>query len=124
MKSERRHELQHNDLADWIFKTYERITPYRNTNLGVGLLVVVLLMAWWFWHNHRMAQAGEAWNSLGVPVYEPQFRGDQTIGRMSGTAQTHAGTSAAEWAEVFAGDAALMNGTNKILTDKKAASIS
>ena len=120
MKRERRHELQHNDLAEWILKTYERITPYKNTILGVGLLVVVLLIAWSFWHNHRTAQAAEAWNSLGVPVYEPQFADANTMGRMECAAQTHAGTSAAEWAEVFAGDAALMNGTNKILTDKKA----
>ena len=83
MKSERRHELQHNDLAEWILKTYERILPYRNTILGVGLLVVVLLVGMSFWHSQDVAQAGEAWNSLGypvgIPVFTPDFAREQTI---------------------------------------------
>ena len=119
MKSERRHELQHNDLAEWILKAYERIVPYKNTILGGGLLVIVLLIAVSLWHSHSVAQAGEAWNSLGVPVFQPDFADEQTIGIMEHTAQTYPGTPAAQWAEVFAGDTALMVGTNKILTDKK-----
>ena len=34
MKRERRHELQHNDLAEWILKGYERIVPYKNAILA------------------------------------------------------------------------------------------
>ena len=30
MKSERRHELQHNVLADWLAKSAETIKPYQN----------------------------------------------------------------------------------------------
>ena len=119
MKSERRHELQHNDLAEWILKAYERIVPYQNTILGVGLLVVVLVIGMSFWHSHSVAQAGEAWNSLGIPVFQPVFADPTTIERMQNAAQTNPGTPAAEWAEVFAGDTALMIGTNRILTDKK-----
>ncbi len=80
MKRERRHELQHNDLAEWILKNYERIVPYRNAILGVGLLVVVLVIGISFWHSHSAAQAGEAWNSLGIPVFQPVFRDPTTIG--------------------------------------------
>ena len=71
------------------------------------------------WHSHSVAQAGEAWNSLGIPVFQPVFADEQTIGSWKSTVQTYPGTPAAEWAEVFAGDTALMIGTNKILTDKK-----
>ena len=52
-------------------------------------------------------------------MFQPSFADEQTIGIMQHAAQTYAGTPAAEWAEVFAGDTALMVGTNKILTDKK-----
>ena len=38
MKSERRHELQHNDLAEWIFKGYEQTCPTGPIILAVGLL--------------------------------------------------------------------------------------
>ena len=120
MKRERRHELQHNDLAEWIIKSYERIVPYKNAIIGAGLLAVVLVIAMSVWHSHSVAQAGEAWNSLGVPVFFPIFANEQTVDMMQHAAQTNAGTPAAEWAEVFAGDSALMVGTNKILTDKKA----
>ena len=85
--------------------------------------MVVLLIAMSFWHSHSVAQAGEAWNSLGVPVFRPHFWTEQTIDYMQQDAQTNPGTSAAQWAEVFAADSALMIGTNKILTDKRSASI-
>ena len=95
--------------------------PYRNTILGVGLLVVVLVVVLVLWHSHSAAQAGEAWNSLGVPVFQPQFADDtgRTIGEMQKAIQSHPGTPAAEWAEVFTDENELTVGTNKILTDKK-----
>ncbi len=119
MKRERRHELQHNDLAEWIVKGYERIVPYRNAILGAGLLLIVLVIALMVWHSHSVAQAGEAWNSLGIPVFLPVYADERTIGHMQQIAQTDSGLAAGEWAAVFAGDSALMVGTNKILTDKK-----
>ena len=119
MKRERRHELQHNDLAEWIINAYERIAPYRNIILGVSLLVLVLVIAVSVWHNHSVAQAGEAWNSLGIPVFQPRFPDEQTIGMMQHAAQANAGTPAAQWADVFAGDTALMIGANRVLTEKK-----
>ena len=118
MKSERRHELQHNDLAEWILAGYERIVPYRNSIFGVSLLVIVLAIGLSFWHSHSVAQAGEAWGSLGLPVFQPAFQIEQTIPMMQHTVQTYPGGPAAEWAQVFAGDTALMVGTNKILVDK------
>lgn len=119
MKRERRHELQHNDLAEWILKGYERILPYRNAIVGVALLAIVLIVSLMLWQSRAAAQAGEAWNSLGIPVFQPQFLDDRTIGEMQKAIATHSGTPAAEWAEVFAGDAELAIGTNKIITDKK-----
>jgi len=119
MKSERRHELQHNDLLESILKGYERIAPYKNAILGVSVIVIVLLIARSFWNSYSTAQSGEAWNSFGIPMFRPDFANEQTIGVMQRTAQTYPRTPAAEWADVFAGDTALMIGTNKILTEKK-----
>ena len=43
MKSERRHELTTNALADWLAGIIERIRPYQTTLLGVVLLAVLLI---------------------------------------------------------------------------------
>ena len=120
MKRERRHELQHNDLAEWILKDYERIVPYRNTILGVGLLVIVLLIGLCSGTATtlpRRARPGIRWEFRCFSRILPTSRRLASCRRPS---QTHSGTPAAEWAAVFAGDTALMIGTNKILTDKKA----
>ena len=119
MKSERRHELQHNDLAEWILKAYERTVPYKNAIFGASLLLLVFLIALVVWHNHSLSEAGEAWSKLGVPIFEPVFWNDPTISVMDQTAKSYQGEPAAQWAEVFAADTALMAGTNKILTNKK-----
>jgi len=86
--------------------------------LGVNLLVIVLAIAGSLWHSHSVAEAGEAWGSLGVPVFQPVLALDQTVGLMDRTVQTYSREPAAQWAEVFAGDTFLMVGTNKMLTNK------
>lgn len=119
MKSERRHELQHNDLAEWIVKGYEGVRPYKNTILGVGLLAIVLLIGMMLWQSHSIAQAGGAWGSMGLPLFQPIFVDERTIGSMQKTIADYPSTSAADWAKVFQGDTALMVGANQLFTDKK-----
>ena len=64
MKSERRHELEHNELADWIGKTILAIKPYQNLILGVLILLLVggVVFAWW--RNHSGTQTAEAWDQF------------------------------------------------------------
>ena len=42
MKSEERHKLQQNELADYLAKVVEKIKPYQNAILGGIILVLVL----------------------------------------------------------------------------------
>ena len=120
MKRERRHELQHNDLAEWIVTAYGRIEPYRNVILVVAVLTVVLGVGFSFWHSHNVAQAAEAWNSLGVPVFQPNFvDGQTTMNLMDAAIKSHPDAPVAEWAKVFEGNTFLLLGSNQILADKK-----
>jgi hypothetical protein len=120
MKSERRHELQHNDLQEWIVKSYDRVVPYRSTVLGIGLLAVVLLIGLWIWRSHAASQAADAWASLGVPVLQTDIANDQMIPFLQQrTIQPYPDSAAADWARVFQGDTSLMVGENRILADKK-----
>jgi len=64
MKSERRHELQHNELADWLFKTGERLKPYQNLILaGVAFAVVAVAVYSW-WSRTSATRSSQAWTEL------------------------------------------------------------
>ena len=49
MKSERRHELQHNELATWLIKSAEAIKPYQNIILAAVVVVLVGLLGYTLW---------------------------------------------------------------------------
>ncbi len=103
MKSERRHELQHNDLAEWAVRTYEGVLPYRLSILGVILLLVVGVVAWEIWHGHSESQAVEAWNAVEVPeaVYFPVYEMQNYTAAMDKASQSYGGTPAGEWAQAL-----------------------
>ncbi len=58
MKAERRHELQHNELADWLAATAERLRPYSRAILGVTIAAVVLLLAYYLITSRRKKAVG------------------------------------------------------------------
>ena len=64
MRSERRHELQHNELADWLFTAGQRIKPYQNAILAAVVGIVVLIVAWSWWSRSSAAQTAQAWTDL------------------------------------------------------------
>jgi predicted negative regulator of RcsB-dependent stress response len=58
MKSEERHKLQQNELADYLAKAVENLKPYQNGILGgiMLILVAILLVHWW---NGKSAKENE-----------------------------------------------------------------
>ena len=130
MKSERRRELQHNDLAEWFLTTYQTMLPYRTSIIFGTLLVVVIAVAWVIWRNHSQATAAEAWNAVEInqaiiqypaaqmaPVY--QFLGYAEV--MDTQSRNYSGTPAGEWARLLAADTCLCVGENEIMTQKDTA---
>ena len=59
MKAKRRHELQTNELADWLGKEVEKVKPYTAWMLG-GLIVLVLGYLYAHWLFHRVSPAIQA----------------------------------------------------------------
>jgi hypothetical protein len=64
MKSERRHELQHNELAEWLFKTGEQLKPYQNLILTMVALAVVAVAIYSWWSRTAATRASQAWAEL------------------------------------------------------------
>lgn len=68
MKSERRHELQHNELADWLAKAAETIKPYQNLVMAGVALVVVVMVGYTLWSREMTAQTTQAWDDMNAAL--------------------------------------------------------
>ena len=115
MKSERRHELEHNLLADWLADTLEKIKPYQNAILGGVVLIAALLVAVSVWRTMAQRQAATAWEEYFQAL---QMGGPLDLEEVVGR---HAGSRVAHWAAVAAADQRLATGCNSLFTDKPSA---
>ncbi len=64
MKTERRHELQHNALADKLTYVIGVIEPYSRAILGVVLAVAALLFVWAYLSVRDQEFAEKGWDSF------------------------------------------------------------
>lgn len=115
MKSERRHELQHNALLFWLEDTFTKIKPYQNAILGVVLLIAVAILAIGVWSNRSAADTAMAWNALKGPLAA------KTPDELDRAAQQYPNTPAAQWATVLAADQHLVTGAMRLFENKLAA---
>ncbi|OHB70169.1 MAG: hypothetical protein A2V70_12955, partial [Planctomycetes bacterium RBG_13_63_9] len=117
MKSQRRHELQKNELADWLAGVVTAIKPYQNAILGVVLLVAVagVVYSWWNRDSAReVAAAGDLfYDALSQPQPDPVDFQD--------LAEQYPGTKLADWAATMAGDTHLAIGCGQLFDDKAVA---
>jgi tetratricopeptide (TPR) repeat protein len=61
MKTERRHELQTNILADWLGRQIELIRPYSKAMIAVAVVVVIAGLAAAYFVNDRSSKNAEGW---------------------------------------------------------------
>lgn len=115
MKSERRHELQHNELADWIGRSYESVRPYANLVLLLVALGLLVAAAWIWWSRQASAGQAVAWNEL----YRAQLNGSPA--EVQQVAENHPNTDVAHWATAIAGDMYLATGCEQLFTNKATA---
>jgi len=115
MKSQRRHELEQNELAQWLGETIAKIKPYQN--ILIGLLVVVLIAgaAYAFWTRKSESRSQAAWTAL----FEAMASGDPF--QYDDVIEQYPGTRAAECAAVMAGDAHLTYGCDQLFQNKATA---
>lgn len=112
MKSERRHELEHNELADWTVNILESIKPYTNVIVGGTIAVVILAVALALWTKQADLKADTAWNLYysGLNSSDPALLQD--------VVELYPSSTAAQWAAVGQGDIHLKAGCNGLFVDK------
>ena len=117
MRSERRHELEHNELADWLAGSIETVKPYVNTILGVLLAVVIVAVGgiWWTWQSQ--AELGESWDAFHTAL------ASSNPSELAFMAEDYPDTKAADWARVVAGNIHLIMGCNKLFINRADANL-
>lgn len=117
MKTERRHELQKNELADALGHELDYIKPYAKTIVGVLIAVAAVATTIAFLSSQRAEKNATAWGDFFNVI------ADSDPKEMASLAETHPGTSAALWAELAAGDMKLATGSRHMFDDRKEAEV-
>ena len=117
MKSERRHELEQNELADRLAHTIETIKPYQNAILGAVLLAVVcsVTVTWWLQKSATANETG--WNEIYDILGEEPLQ----TAKLDTAIKEFAGTDLAHFAAISAGDRLLIQACDNLFESKSAA---
>jgi hypothetical protein len=116
MKAEKRHELEKNELADWIGEHIEAAKPYAPT-IGIVLVggTLAALLAIYLLGTSGTA-AARAWSSYFTAVNErePEIPLEQFVKELPGT-------PASLWAEQTLGDINLIQGSQALFSNREEA---
>ncbi len=112
MKSERRHELQHNQLADTLGRWVVKLKPHAQLIAGVVVLLLVLGLAYAYVNGKSEASAAAGWDQY----FEALDANDR--GRLTEITEKFPGTSVAIWSRVVAADMALSDGCLALFSNK------
>jgi hypothetical protein len=114
MKTQRRHELQTNALADRLAHGIEAAKPYNKAIFGVFVAVFLVLVTWFYLTNQSASRVGEGWTEYYNALSKPDPRES-----LADIATRYAGTDVADWARLVIADIQLDDGTNRLLVDRK-----
>ena len=115
MKTQRRHELQTNVLADWIGHKVELVRPHLNT-IGIVVAVAVLaVLAAIYFLRGRDTKISVGWEDYYFALAE------RDTDRLGAVAEDHPGTPAALWAKQSEADLELAKGIESLFIDRNAA---
>ncbi len=108
MKNERRHELQHNDLADWIAKKFKAIEPYSKSLLAIAIAACVIFFAYSFISGRAKDRETAEWDHF-----------DGTEEELNGVVQRHApGTSVGDTSHLALANLDLRRGIRSLFMEK------
>jgi tetratricopeptide (TPR) repeat protein len=113
MKTERRHELQTNVLADWLGDVVSDIQPYWKVILAVVVAALAAVFTLIYLSIRQSEHEGAAWATF-VETIGSAKRGEE----IERVAEKHPGTRAALWATLSASDVYLQEGQEQLFIDR------
>lgn len=115
MKSEERHKLHQNMLAQLIADTAVKIKPYQNAILGGVILALVVVIVWMYISTESASQASTAWTTF------TQAFDQGNAAALEKMADDNKNSTAAPAANLAAADIQLLQGCNNLFTNKSTA---
>ncbi len=121
MKTERRHELQHNALADWLADQIERLRPYSRLALGILVAAVVAVGLYGYLANQTERRSEEGWQSYYTAIEAIRAKGDVDPLSQLATSPEFATSAVGYWAMLRLADYHLEEGITQLFNDRPAA---
>ncbi|UUO05045.1 hypothetical protein M4951_16835 [Blastopirellula sp. J2-11] len=116
MKSERRHELQKNELEQVLEKGMEQMGPQAKVLAGVAIAVVVAVLAViWFQWQSKLARAS-GWGELFTASAMMSQQDGKMTPALESVGSAYHGRPAGAWAELFLGYDLYRQGLEKNFT--------
>ncbi len=116
MKSQRRHELQTNILANWLGEKLEQAKPYMKTVFAVLVTVLAVYGVWLYISSQQGSQMAEDWrgyfDGYGKAII------DQDPEPLEDLAHSLGNTPAGLWASKSAADLVLAEGNRSLFRDR------
>lgn len=112
MESDRRHELEENDLAGSTLQLVDRIRPHLRTIVTAIGLLFAGLAAWTLIASQQAAAKARSWETCIAALSGGDAAGLEAVVRQ------HADTPAAGWAQIVLADSALAQGCELLFTDR------
>jgi len=112
MKTQRRHELQTNVLADWLGHQIEQVKPYSKAILGVVVTVLLVAAVSAFMISEQTAKASVGWSEFFAASFDQDSTGLHEV------AESHAGTEVSLWALLAEADLKQSQGLRSLFTNR------
>ena len=114
MKTERRHELARNELADWIGDKIEAVKPYSTALTATALALVVAVFAFVLWSRKSEARRAKGWQEY-FTASQSVKEGDEDLLKVI---DDYPHTPAALWARISIADRQLAKGIDQLFNDR------
>ncbi len=121
MKTERRHELQTNVLADWLGLQIERFEEYGRLIVGVLIAGIVLIGLYSYMRTQSAYRNEQGWQRYFAAMDDMAQKGDAEPLTQLAESPEFSGTPVGEWAVLSLADYHLREGIGQLFTDRPAA---
>jgi hypothetical protein len=115
MKTERRHELQTNALADALGTAVDTVKPYSQLVLGAVLAVLVVLGVVKYLSIRSQEDDVDAWNRYLQASSSGSTEGTEELTRLI---EQHPESTAAQWSHLFLADQLLNEGIGQLFQNR------